>query len=257
MSSPAELFRSLHVPGKPVVLPNAWDVTSAQVFTKAGFGALATSSVAMAHSLGYSDGEETPPDEMFAAVGRVAAAVDVPVTADIERGYGLPPAEIVERLTVAGAVGCNLEDSEPTTSELIDVDTQAAFLGEVAAAAGDTVLVNARIDVHLHEYGDPATRLDEAIRRGRAFLAAGAGCVYPIGLIDGDEIKRFVDEVAGPVNVGYRPGAPSLAELGELGVARVSYGGGLHLAMQAWLGGIAAKIAEGGDPYEMFGLSSR
>lgn len=252
MSTPAELFRSLHVPGKPVVLPNAWDVTSAKVIVKAGFPALATSSVAMAHALGYPDGEETPPEEMFAAVGRVAAAVDVPVTADIERGYRLPPADFVERLTAAGAVGCNLEDSEPTTSELIDIETQVAFLSEVAAAASDAVLINARIDIHLREHGDPATRLDEAIRRGRAYLAAGAGCVYPIGLIEGAEIKRFVDEVGGPVNVTYRPGAPSLEELGDLGVARVSFGGGLHIAMRAWLGGIAETIAAGGDPYAGF-----
>lgn len=252
MSTKAELFRSLHIPGTPVVLPNAWDATAAQVFVKAGFGALATSSVAIANSLGHKDGEDTPPDEMFAAVARISGAVDVPVSADIERGYGLGPDEIVTRLHEAGAVGCNLEDSDPATRELIDIDEQTAFIGGVtsaAAAAEVDLVVNARIDAHLREAGEEATRLDEAIRRGRAYLEAGAGCVYPISLIDSDGIKRFVDEVGAPVNVVYRPGSPSLTELGELGVARVTFGGGLHLAMQAWLGSIAGRIAEGRDPY--------
>jgi 2-methylisocitrate lyase-like PEP mutase family enzyme len=250
MTSKADLFRSLHVPGDPVILPNAWDVTSGRVFATAGFGALATSSVAMANSLGYSDGEETPPDEMFAAVRRVTGAVDVPVTADIERGYRLPPNEIAERLVAVGAVGCNLEDSDPATGELIDADTQAAFLRDVVTAAGSRVLVNARVDVHIREAGEAATRLEEAIRRGRAYLAAGAGCVYPIGIIDGDEIKRFVNGVDGPVNVTFRPGTPTLRQLRDLGVARVSYGGGLHLAMKAWLRGVATRISEGESPYE-------
>ena len=249
-STKADLFRSLHEPGNPIVLPNAWDVTSARVFVTAGFGALATSSVAMADSLGYSDGEKTPPDEMFAAVRRVTHAVDVPVTADIERGYRLPAEEIAQRLADAGAVGCNLEDSDPATKELVDVNTQAAFLGDVVSAAGSSVVVNARIDVHLRQAGEPGTRMEEAIRRGRAYLDAGVACVYPIGLIDRDEIAHFVQAVDGPVNVTFRPGTPSLGELADLGVARITYGGGLHLAMQGWLGAIAARIASGENPYE-------
>ena len=246
----AEVFRALHVPGDPVILPNAWDVTSARIIAKAGFPALATSSVAMANSLGYADGEETPPDEMFAAVRRVTEAIDVPVTADIERGYRLPPHEIVQRLLSAGAAGCNLEDSNPATGELIDVDAQAAFLGEVVRAGASGIVVNARIDVFLKEAGAEANRMDEAVARARAYLAAGVDCVYPIGLMDAEGITRFVTAVDAPVNITFRPGTPSLRELADLGVARVSYGGGLHIAMKAWLTEAAARIAAGDSPYE-------
>ncbi|HET7482325.1 MAG TPA: isocitrate lyase/phosphoenolpyruvate mutase family protein [Actinomycetota bacterium] len=250
----AETLRALHVPGDPVILPNVWDGTSARVVAEAGFPAIATSSVAMADSLGYADGEETPPDEMFAAVGRVARLVDVPLTADIERGYRSPPDEIVRRLVAAGAVGCNLEDSDPATKELIDVDTQAAFLRDVVAAGDGEIVVNARIDVFIRATGAESSRLDEAISRARAYLDAGVDCVYPIGLMDAEGIERFVAEVDGPANITLRPGAPSLQELAKLGVARVSLGGGLHIAMRAWLDGQVARVAAGSDPSDFLHL---
>ena len=246
----AETFKALHVPGDPVILPNAWDVPSARVIAKTGFPALATSSVAMANSLGHADGEQTPPDVMFEAIRHVTGAVDVPVTADIERGYRLSPEEIAQRLLSAGAVGCNLEDSDAATGELIDVDTQAAFLGEVVKAGASGIVVNARIDVFIKEAGEESGRMDEAITRARAYRAAGADCVYPIGLMDAEGIKRFVSQVEAPVNITFRLGTPSLRELADLGVARVSYGGGLHIAMRAWLKQAVTRIAAGESPYE-------
>jgi 2-methylisocitrate lyase-like PEP mutase family enzyme len=249
--SKAERLRSLHVPGNPVVLPNAWDASSAKTLAAAGFAALATSSSAVAEALGYSDGEATPADEMFAAVARIVRSVDAPVTADIERGYKLPPDEIVERLIAAGAVGCNLEDSNPATDELIDGDEQAKWLGEVRASAderGVPIVINARVDVHLRKWGDPEARLDEAISRARSYLEAGADCVYPILLNDSAELGRFVEQVGGPVNVVFLPGS-SIAEFASLGVARVSFGSGLHDLVLSRLGSAAEKILEGRDPY--------
>ena len=251
LTKKAEALRALHVPGDPLVLPNAWDASSATVLADEGFPAVATSSGAVADSLGFSDGEATPPDEMFAAVRRIAGAVEVPVTADIERGYGLEPKEIVQRLTDAGAVGCNLEDSDPATHALIDIDEHADWLSQVRAAAdeaGVPIVINARIDVHLRAWGEPGGRLPEAIERGRRYLAAGADCVYPIFLNEHSELSRFVHEVAGPVNVVFLPKG-SLHELKTLGVARISFGSGLNQAGQALLSRLAKKIARGESPY--------
>ncbi|KAB8195711.1 isocitrate lyase/phosphoenolpyruvate mutase family protein [Nonomuraea phyllanthi] len=239
----AGTLRALHVPGDPVVLPNVWDAVSAGAVREAGFPAVATSSAAVANVLGYEDGEETPVGEMMAAIARIVRVVDVPVTADIERGYGLKPAELAERLAATGAVGCNLEDS--SAGKLVDPAEQADFLAEVRDAAGPGLVINARVDVYVHGQGDR----EEAVERGRRYLEAGADCVYPIGLGDEDEIRALVSEVGGPVNVLFRPGVPALGRLGELGVARISFGGGLHRAAHGYARSLFAKIKEGGDPY--------
>ncbi|MFI7078031.1 isocitrate lyase/phosphoenolpyruvate mutase family protein [Micromonospora sp. NPDC049903] len=244
----ANALRALHHPGDPLVLPNTWDAGSARAVADAGFPAVATGSAAVAESLGYADGERTPPAEMFAAVARIARAVTVPATADLERGYGLPPAELVERLLDAGAVGLNLEDSEPAGGAMVDTEKQADLLAEVRAAAdaaGVPVVLNARVDVFLQQAGDPEQRLAEAIRRARRYLAAGADCVYPIVLADAADLRTFVAEVPGPVNVLARPAAPTLADLATLGVARVSYGSGVYAATRAHTARLLAAIAAG------------
>ncbi|MFB4282180.1 MULTISPECIES: isocitrate lyase/PEP mutase family protein [unclassified Nonomuraea] len=245
LSGGASELRALHVPGAPLILPNVWDAASARAVQEAGFPAVATGSAAVARVLGYPDGEGTPVGEMMAAVARVVRAVDVPVTADVERGYGLKPAELVERLAATGAVGCNLEDSVPGRGELVDPGEQADFLAEVRAAAGDALVINARVDVYLH---GRATR-EEALERGRRYLEAGADCVYPILLADEDEIRALTGELGGPVNILFRPGAPDLGRLAELGVARISFGGGLHQAAHAYAEGLFAKVREGRTPY--------
>ncbi|MFB4266947.1 isocitrate lyase/phosphoenolpyruvate mutase family protein [Nonomuraea sp. GTA35] len=242
----ASALRALHVPGTPLILPNVWDAASARAVREAGFPAVATSSAAVAHVLGYDDGERTPVGEMMAAIARVARAVaGVPVTADVERGYGLGPAELVERLAEAGAAGCNLEDSLPGRGELVDPGAQADFLAEVRAAAGDALVINARVDVYLH---GPASR-QEAVTRGRRYLEAGADCVYPILLADEDEIRALVSELGAPVNVYFGERAPSLERLAELGVARISFGSGLHGASHAFTQGLIAGIREGRRPF--------
>ncbi|MFC0031420.1 isocitrate lyase/phosphoenolpyruvate mutase family protein [Micromonospora chaiyaphumensis] len=248
----AAALRALHRPGDPLTLPNAWDPGSARAVVAAGFPAVATSSAAVAEALGHTDGEATPVGELFAAVARIAAAVPVPVTADLERGYGLRPAELVERLLAAGAVGCNIEDSDPRTHELSDVAEQAELLAGIraaAAAAGVDLVLNARVDVHLRAYGPAEGRLIEAVRRARRYLAAGADCVYPILLAGPEEIRALVAEVGAPVNVLARHGAPAPAELAALGVARISYGSGLYAAARARMVGMLAAIRAGDEVF--------
>jgi 2-methylisocitrate lyase-like PEP mutase family enzyme len=217
----AAALRALHVPGDPLVLPNAWDAGTARLVERAGFPAIATTSSGVADALGYADGQETPPDEMLAAVARVARAVSVPVTADLEAGYGLDGAELAERVLAAGASGLNLEDTDhPRKPALVDAAAHAERIARVKGAAD--VVLNARIDVHLRGGDTPA-----ALERARRYIDAGADCIYPIGLTDEAAIAAFV-ALGAPVNVLLLPAAPPIARLAELGVARISLGGLLH-----------------------------
>jgi 2-methylisocitrate lyase-like PEP mutase family enzyme len=227
----ADVLRSLHVPGRPLVLPNAWDAGTARLVVEAGFPVVATSSAAVAESLGYADHQGASPVEMFDAVRRITRAVDVPVTVDAEAGYGLPAAELVARLLDVGAVGCNLEDTDHAGGGLTPIDKQAEYLAEVRAAAGADLVVNARVDVFLRA-ADQSAVLAEGVERARAYLAAGADCVYPILLRS--PLGSFVDEVGGPVNVALLPEF-SVSDLAAAGVARISLGPGLWRQTQAML----------------------
>jgi 2-methylisocitrate lyase-like PEP mutase family enzyme len=227
LSSRCDLLRSLHVRGDPLLLPNAWDAASAKAVVATGFPVVATTSAGVAAALGYEDHEGGPGEEMLAAAARIARVVDVPVTVDAEAGYGLEPTELVAALNRAGAAGCNLEDTDHSTGALRDPAEHAAWLQRVREAAADQdygLVINARIDVFLSGSGE----LGEALERARAYFEAGADCVYPIGLADRATLGEFVSKAGGPVNVLATSEAPSLAELAELGVARVSYGGLLH-----------------------------
>ncbi|WNI15732.1 isocitrate lyase/PEP mutase family protein [Actinacidiphila sp. ITFR-21] len=226
MSDKATALRELHrgrAADDPLVLPGPWDAASARVFADAGFPALATPSEGVSASLGYPDGQGTPADEMFAAIGRIARAVDVPVTADVEAGYGLSAGELVDRLLTAGAAGCNLEDSDPVTRRLADPRRQADRLAEVRAAAGDALVVNARIDSYLR--GDRTTAA--AVERGRLYAAAGADCVYPI-FAPPTQLADLAERIGLPLNALCRPGGPSPRELGVMGATRITFGGGLQ-----------------------------
>ncbi|MGC1214453.1 MAG: isocitrate lyase/phosphoenolpyruvate mutase family protein [Micromonospora sp.] len=248
----AATLRALHRPGDPLILPNAWDAGSARAVVAAGFPAVATSSGAVAAALGHADGEAAPVGEMLDAVARVAAAVDVPVTADLERGYGLRPAELVERLLATGAVGCNIEDSDPRTHELYDAEEQADLLAGIRAAAGAAgadLVLNARVDVFLRAAGRAEDRLAEAVRRARSYRAAGADCVYPIVLGEPQAIRTLVSDVDVPVNVLARPGTPALAQLAGLGVARISFGSGVYAAAHARTVEMLAAIRAGEDAF--------
>ncbi|HEY3922795.1 MAG TPA: isocitrate lyase/phosphoenolpyruvate mutase family protein [Gaiellaceae bacterium] len=211
-------FRAMHR-GPLLVLPNAWDVASARAFAALpGCRAIATSSAAVARSIGFEDGEQAPVDEMLRAARRIAAAVDVPVTADLEAGYGDPPRTAAAALA-AGAAGMNLEDSLQDVE--LPLDEQVAIIRAVRAAAPSLVL-NARVDVFLEGSG----AVDEAVERGNAYLAAGADCVYPIDA-PLDAVGALAAGIDGPVNVLVSPVDPPLEELARLGVARVTFGSGL------------------------------
>ena len=246
----ADLLRELHH-GKPLVLPNAWDEASAELVVEAGFPVVATSSAAIADVLGHRDGENAPWAEMFAAAARIAKAVPVPVTVDAEAGYGLEPHQLVARLLEAGAVGCNLEDTDHRAGGLVDAAAQADRLAQVRAAAdeaGVPIVVNARIDVFLPAGGIPEQeRRAEAIGRGRLYRQAGADCVYPIGAPTGDDLAALVAGVRGPVN-GNTGASLDLAALKALGVARVSYGPRFYRAGLAGLRGALADLRRAEDP---------
>jgi 2-methylisocitrate lyase-like PEP mutase family enzyme len=232
LAEQARRLRELHRPGDPVVLPNAWDPPSARRLAATGAAALATTSVGVAEALGYEDGEVTPWQEMLAAVGRIAAAVELPVTADLEAGYGLSPDELVAGLLDAGAVGLNQEDTDHTTGRLADPDAHAerlAAIKEAGRSAGVDVVLNARVDSFLRAApdADPEAVLDDAVARGRRYAGAGADCVYPFAARGRAAIRRLVDEVGAPVNIVAVPTGLTRRELAELGVARVSFGGGL------------------------------
>jgi 2-methylisocitrate lyase-like PEP mutase family enzyme len=245
----ATALRALHVPGKPLILPNAWDAASARLVEEAGFPVVATSSAAVAESLGYSDGEGAPPGEMFDAVRRITRVVSVPVTVDAESGYGLPAGELAGRLAEVGAVGCNIEDTDHAGVGLVDTPKQADKLAALRDATGAELVINARIDLFLSTE-DEKTVLDQAIERARAYLTAGADCVYPILIRSADVLAAFIDAV-GPaaVNATYLPGGPDLAVLGELGVARISLGTGLWRLAQSSVQQTLGRLAAGTAPY--------
>jgi 2-methylisocitrate lyase-like PEP mutase family enzyme len=239
MSSPdlqdkCDLLRSLHQPGSPLLLPNAWDVATARAVVAAGFPVVATTSGGVAATLGYEDHQGAPGAEMIAAAARIARNVDVPVTVDAEAGYGIEPTDLVAALRDAGAAGCNLEDTDYSAGGgLRDPGEHAAWLRAVRQAASDAgygLVVNARIDVFLGpwlsgaEPGAQADLVPEAVRRAHAYLEAGVDCVYPIALFEQGAVRRFIADAGGPVNIVALPMAPPVAELAELGVARVSWG---------------------------------
>ncbi len=249
----ATAFRSLHHGAEALLLPNVWDVASARIVEEAGYPAIATTSAGIAFSLGYPDGQKITPGEMFARVGRIARAVKVPVTADIEAGYGAYPEDAARTATAvieAGAVGINLEDATGNPEQpLAALGLQQARIRAVREAAlktGVPLLVNARTDVFLAQVGEPETRLDEALRRGVAYRDAGADCVFVPGLLDMALIQRIVAGVGCPINILAGPGGPTVGEFRQLGVARVSLGSWPMRATLGLLREIAKELKESG-----------
>lgn len=233
-------LRELHQrPHWPLVLPNAWDAASARIFEAAGFAAIATSSAGVAYSLGYPDGQRVPRPEMIDAVRRIAQAVCVPVSADVEAGYD-DAAATAQGLIEAGAAGLNIEDIEGDTAEaLVPLDRQLHKLRAVRAAAPGIVL-NARTDIYLAQVGDPASRFDRVAERLRAFEAEGADCVFVPGVRDEETIGRLAAVVSVPLNILVVAGSPPISRLRELGVGRVTQGSG---PMRACMG-LTRRIAE-------------
>jgi len=252
MADLAELLRTLHRTPPIFVLPNAWDAASARLFEAEGFPAIATTSAGVAASLGYPDGGAVPAREMFEAVSRIARAVRVPVTADIEHAYAATPdavADNVLRVIAAGAVGINLEDFVPGAAELEPLPLQVDKIRAIIKAthkAGVRLVINARTDVFLRAIGPLETRLGIAIERGKAFLTAGADCVFVPGVRDAETIGALVRGIEGPVNVLAVDGTPPIAQLEALGVARVSLGSGPMRAALAVVRDVARELKSTG-----------
>jgi len=225
----AQRLRGLHQIGRPLLLVNVWDVSSARAVLAAGSPVIATSSVAMASARGGSDNNHDR-EAAFSQLAAIASAVEVPVTADLEGGYGLAADEFVDALLKAGAVGCNIEDTDHVRGEgLLDAEQQAAYLAGIRSAAeqrGVPIVLNARIDAIIrHPQRDAVAVFDELMRRARLYLEAGVDCVYPIGLTDPALVTRVVEELQSPVNVN---ASNPLSALAEAGAARISLGGGVH-----------------------------
>jgi 2-methylisocitrate lyase-like PEP mutase family enzyme len=245
--SKASAFRAMHTGPRILLLPNAWDVISARMFEEAGFGAIATTSAGIAFTLGYPDGQKISRAEMLQVVARIARAVKVPVTADVEAGYGDRPedaAQTAREVIEAGAVGMNLEDATNDHEQpLVDLSLQLEKIRavqEAAKQAGVPIVLNARTDVYLLQVGAPETRYDLALRRLSAFREAGADCLFLPGVRDAETIKRIVADLKLPINILAGPGSPPVPELERLGVARVSLG---SAPIQATLG-LVRRIAE-------------
>lgn len=240
----AHLFRSLHTPPVPLALANAWDVASARVIEAAGAPAIATTSAGVAWSLGSPDGEVLTRDRVLNLIARIVDAVTVPVTADIEGGYGTDAAGVAETVAGAlgaGAVGLNIEDGTRSPTEFA---TRLAAARQTADRAGADLFLNARIDTFLLGLGDPDIRLKETLARAHLYADAGADGIFVPGVTDTATIAALAGDIAVPLNVMAGPGAPTVAELGALGVARVSLGSGVAQAAY----GAARRAAQ-----ELFG----
>jgi 2-methylisocitrate lyase-like PEP mutase family enzyme len=222
---------------------------SARQFEAAGFPAIATTSGGLAWALGFPDGEKTPWPEVVAATARIVRAVRVPVTADIEAGYGETPEQVAKSIgevIQVGVVGVNLEDGTPRADQpVLPIETAAARIRaarQAANATGVPLVINARVDLYIKNVGDAASRFDETVRRAKAYLEAGADCIYPFGLGDVDVIARLVKAIGAPINIVARAGTPPAAELERIGVARVSIASGATLAVMSLMRDIAADL---------------
>ncbi len=247
-----ERFKALHKAGEPLVLVNVWDAVSARIVEQIGFPAVATSSASVAWSRGYADEERIGRETMLREVELIARAVNVPLSADLESGYGRAAQEAAataQGAIKAGAVGMNIEDW--CGEELLEAQEQAdriRAIADVAAREGVTFSVNARTDVYLRDIGDnDAWRFAETVRRSNLYLQAGAACAFVPGVSDAETIQKLVSAIEGPVSV--LAGAKSLrvSELALLGVSRVSVGGASASLALAALRRFAQGVKDRGD----------
>jgi 2-methylisocitrate lyase-like PEP mutase family enzyme len=249
----AEQLRKLHGGPRILVLPNAWDVASARIVEELGFPAIATTSAGIAASLGYPDGQKISRDEMLGMVGRIARAVRVPVTADLEAGYGVTAKDMIDTVKAmveAGAVGMNLEDvtgsDESTQVELKFQVEKIRAIRTVGESLGVPVVLNARTDIYLMPIGPVETRFDRTVQRLRAYHEAGADCLFVPGLSDAETIAKLVRALGAPLNILLTAGSPSLPDLEKMGVARASTGSGVMRATLGLTRRIAKELKEAG-----------
>ncbi len=245
----AEQLRKLHKEPEILILPNAWDCASARVFEQAGFPAIATTSAGIAFALGYPDGQRISHTDMLAQVKRIAHSVSVPVTADVEAGYGDVACTAVA-LIKSGAVGLNLEDiDDDERNQLVELSEQVQRIRTIRQAgneAGVRLVINARTDYYLAEIGDPAERFEAACHRLRQYIEAGADCVFVPGITDPELIRRFVETLRFPINVLVGPGTPPVKDLEALGVARLSVGSGIMRSTMELTRRIAEELKTSG-----------
>src|SRR2546421_3336204 len=242
----AERFRKMHGGPRILGLPNAWDVASARILEEARYPAIATSSAGIAFSLGYADGQRISRDQMLEVVERIAHAVRVPVTADMEAGYGTTVKDMVETVKAAidaGAIGMNLEDvTGDDESSQVDTALQVEKIRAIrktTQSIGVPFVLNARTDIYLLPIGPEATRFERTVERLRAYRDAGADCLFAPGVYDWETIAKLVKAVEAPVNILANAACPPMAELEKIGVARVSAGSGIMRAAMAavrWIG---------------------
>jgi 2-methylisocitrate lyase-like PEP mutase family enzyme len=240
LKAKADAFRNMHHAPPLLVLPNAWDAVTARLFVQAGARAIATTSAGIAATLGYADGQNVPRELMMEAIARIANAVSVPVSADIESGYADSPKGLGESMRAvinAGAIGVNLEDATGDISQpLFALEEQIERIRAAREAADDVdipVVINARTDVYLEKVGEPGTRFAESVRRLTAYQEAGADCLFVPGVTDMPTLTQLVQSVAGPLNVLAGPGMPPVADLQRVGIARLSVGSGIMRATLA------------------------
>jgi 2-methylisocitrate lyase-like PEP mutase family enzyme len=252
-SERARRFQELHLGPGILILPNAWDAASARIYEEAGFVAVGTTSAGIANALGYPDGQRLPFAEMAAAVRRISETLRVPVSADIEAGFGETPEAVADNcraILAAGAVGINLEDGTGQAARpLADLSLHSEkvrAVREVARESGVALVINARTDVFLDSVGAPETRLSEALRRANAYRSAGADCLFVPGVTDAETIGQLVRGIQGPINVLAAPRSPPIAALERLGVARVSLGSAPMRAGLALLRRLARELHETG-----------
>jgi 2-methylisocitrate lyase-like PEP mutase family enzyme len=226
---------ALHVPGNPVILPTIWDAWSAKVAVDAGFAALTVGSHPVADSVGKADGEGMSFDDLIDRVGQITGAVDVPISVDVESGYGEAPQRIIDGLLSAGAVGLNIEDTVHREGKrLRSPEEHAALVGELRAASGAAgvhVVLNARTDLFLRNDGDDADRVERAVARLKLAAEAGADSLYPVGRHDADTLRRLASELPLPINAIAIPEEDDPTSFGPLGVGRISFGPFLQRAL--------------------------
>lgn len=255
----AQKLLVLHGGESMLVLPNVWDPIGARVLQKKGYAAVATSSSAISSVLGYHDGEKIRKSTLFDILGRIAGSVTIPVTADIETGYGASLSELEEtaqQVIEAGVAGVNIEDGVENGAKLRPLDEQCcriAVFRQEARRLGVPIVINARIDSFVSPaFSGPGEALEEAVFRAKVYREAGADCVYPMGPGDEATVRILRERIAGPLNILVTPNAAPLAVLQSMGVNRVSFGPFIFRACLRKFVQIAKALQNSGD-YSCFG----
>ena len=254
-----KIFHNLHHSTELLVLPNIWDPLGGMLLEKLGFPAVATASASVAFSNGYNDGEHIPLDELLALLKRIVTSIDVPVSADIESGYATSNSQLkqnIRKFIETGIVGINIEDTDKKTNSILPVEIQIEKIGiikQVSEEMAVPLFINARTDIYIRgvDFITRASKLEETVKRGKAYKAAGADCFFPIALFETDHIKELTRQLKMPVNISLIQGAPKLNELKELGVARVSMGPSLlRFAIKA-MQSVAIKLKKNEGELEL------